>query len=244
MPIIVQGMQLTGTNISDTAERVRETVILMEKEKGWSKQEAIQHSITAKGKVGKYFGTHKDENVTFATWKAFAERLLDELSSGAKAASSGAAREQDAATAINGFVASNKNLPSWVTKEFSKTFEDLDPDIYAKDSSGKKDKSYTVKADVLSEDGIGVVGPPTKADDKGHTVGIFKMLGVVASSHKKEAHSFIYRGEKYKPDTDLEKIVSLTAWARQHGVTPWVEGPNGQFIRAEKDEEKLRAQLV
>ncbi|WP_200262588.1 hypothetical protein [Streptomyces sp. HSG2] len=237
-------MELQGSNVGKAADLVKQAVLGMETEKKWQKDEAVEHSENAKAKVGKYFGVHRNEDVTFDTWKAFAERLLDELGNGAKAAASGAAREQEAAGAINGVVASSNNLPAWVTKEFSKTFEDLDPDIYAKSSSGKKDESSTVKADVLSDDGIGVVGPPTKADKKDQTIGIFKMLGAVASSHGKQAHSFIYRGQRYKPDTDIQKIVNLTAWARAHGVVPWVEDADGKFVLAERDDEKLRAQLV
>ncbi|GFH35801.1 hypothetical protein [Streptomyces pacificus] len=243
MPIVIEGSELTSANIAQVADDVKLAVLGMESERGWTKEKAIEQGKNAKIKVGKYFGTHGSEDVTFSTVREFAERLLDELSSGAKAAGSGADREQDAADAIKGVVASGRNLPSWVTKEFSKTFEDLDPDIYAKNTSGKKDESCTVKADVLSEHGIGVVGPPSKFDKKGHTRGIFKMLGEVARSHEKEAHSFIYRGQKYNPSTDVEKIVSLTEWAREFNVTPWVEVSSGDFVKAESDGPKLRAQL-
>ncbi|TLQ44201.1 hypothetical protein [Streptomyces marianii] len=242
MPIVVQGVELQGGNISTASQNVYDAVIGMEAEKGWDKKEAVSKAQLAKGKVGKFFGQHGQKDLEFTSWKTFAERLLQELQVGANVKAGGSDMEDAAAAAINGHRADSGSMPDWVGKKFSKTFADRDPDIYAKTSGGEKDESATVKADVLSDNGLGVVGPPSKFDKKAHTIGIFKLLGVVAKSHGKTGHSFIYRGAKYT-ESDIEKVVALTGWACDAGLTAWVEDDSGKFVVADKDEKLLRQQL-
>ncbi|MDI9884060.1 hypothetical protein QMZ92_06535 [Streptomyces sp. HNM0645] len=242
MPIKVQGVELQGGNISTASQNVHDAVIDMGDEKGWTKQESVDNAALAQERVGKFFGQHRQEDLEFTTWKVFAERLLETKLVGDRVKDGGADKELAAAAAINGQRANSKWLPDWVGKKFSSTFDDRDPDIYAKTSGGEKDESATIKADVLSDNGLGVVGPPSKFDKRAHTIGIFKLLGVVAKSHGKTGHSFIYRGEKYT-DKDIEKVVALTGWAHDAGLTAWVEDDSGKFVVAHKDEKLLRQQL-
>ncbi|MFE3643863.1 hypothetical protein ACFXOM_23155 [Streptomyces sp. NPDC059169] len=234
-------------NIQDLMKQVENTIAQMAAKKGWNATDVTEKTKSAKKSVGARF---KEKAVRqFDNYEKLVDALLGELNVdslkkiGADIRGHGSTQEELAAKFISGHT-SRDRLVDWARGHISneKAYEKTgkasqDPTLYT------KDKEVGLQPDIWSDKAVGVVGPPSKANNLSRYNQIMGDLSRIASDHKVAAYSFIHRGGKYE-DEHRENVVKLIDATKKHAnITMVIINGNGDWVVASNDADTLKAQL-